>query len=104
MMTKATKPELKFRRSRRLLLVGGFIAVWLLSQFIWFDSYSWIRYQEWQQEHEQLIKENSRLQTEIAELQTLLQTAPSDELIEKIAREQYGMRREGETIYRVEEQ
>ncbi len=104
MATSTVQPELKVRRSRRLLLVGGIVAAWLLLQFIWFDSYSWIRYQEWQQEHEHLVEENEQLQTEITELQTILQTPPSDALIEKIAREQYGMRREGETVYRIEEQ
>ncbi|MCY4158884.1 MAG: septum formation initiator family protein [Bacteroidetes bacterium] len=96
-----TQPE--SRNSSRLLLVGGLIATWLLLQFIWFDSYSWVRYQVWQQEYEDLVEENQLLETEIEELQVLLQTAPNDELIEQIAREQYGMRRDGETIYRIEE-
>ena len=91
------------RRFPRILLFGGILAIWLLLQFIWFDSYSLIRHQEWKKEYEQLLDENGRLQAEIEQLQTLLQVAPSDEMIEKIAREQYGMRREGEIVYRVEE-
>ncbi len=90
-------------RSPRLLIIGGIIATWLLLQFVWFDTYSWVRYQQWQLEHEQLVQENEQLETEIQELQKFLQTTPSDELIEKIAREQYGMRREGEIVYRVED-
>ena len=85
------------------MLVGVPILVWLLLQFIWFDSYSWTRYQEWQKERDELVRENSRLQAEIVELQALLETPPDDGVIEKIAREQYGMRREGETVYRVDE-
>ncbi|MCY4171766.1 MAG: septum formation initiator family protein [Bacteroidetes bacterium] len=87
--------------SPRLLIVGGIIAAWLLLQFVWFDTYSWVRYQQWQQEYQELVHENERLETEIGELQNFLKTTPSDELIEKIAREQYGMRREGEIVYRV---
>lgn len=98
-----TKSTSKHRRFPRLLVVGGGIVVWLLFQFVWFDSYSWFRYQEWKKEHEQITTENVQLQAEIKQLQALLETPPSDEMIEKIAREQYGMRREGETVYRIEE-
>ncbi len=102
-MAKTKQPASKRRRLSPLVLIGSAIAVWLLLQFVWFDSYSWRRYQDWQKEHEELLKENARLQAEIIELQALLEAPPSDEVIEKIAREQYGMRREGETVYRVEE-
>jgi len=96
-------PQVQSRQSSRLLLVGGLIATWLLLQFIWLDSHSWVRYQVWQQEHQELVEENRQLESEIEELQTLLQTAPSDALIEQIAREQYGMFREGDIVYRIEE-
>ena len=102
-MMSYTKPTAKRRRFPRLLIIGGVIVVWLLLQFVWLDSYSWLRYQEWEKEYAQITAENVRLQSEIRQLQTLLETPPSDEMIEKIAREQYGMRREGETVYRVEE-
>lgn len=102
-MAKTKQSASKRRRLSPLLLIGSAIAaVWLLLQFVWFDSYSWIRYRDWQKEHAELLEENARLQAEIIELRTLLETPPSDEVIEKIAREQYGMRREGETVYRVE--
>ncbi len=104
MAANTTRSPLKRRRFFfRLFLIGGVIVVWLALHFVWFDSYSLVRYWAWQKEHEQLIRENAQLQAEIKELQALLETAPSDEMIEKIAREQYGMRRQGETIYRVEE-
>ncbi len=35
-------------------------------------------------------------------LQETLETSPSDETIERIAREQYGMHRPGEIVYRIE--
>ncbi len=104
MSAKMTRSPLKRKRLLfRMFLVCGVIVGWLTLHFVWFDSHSLVRYWAWQEEHEQLVKENAQLQAEIKELQALLETPPSDEMIEKIAREQYGMRREGETIYRVEE-
>jgi len=90
------------RRSPRLLIIGGFIAAWLLLQFIWFDSYSWVRYQQWQQEYQQLVEENQQLMSEIEQIEGFLEATPSDYLIEKIAREQYGMRRDGDTVIKVQ--
>ncbi len=103
LMAKTKSPSPTRRRLSPLILMGSVIAIVLLLQFVWFDSYSWMRYRDWQREYEELVQENTRLQAEIAELQALLKTPPNDDIIEKIAREQYGMRREGETIYRVEE-
>ena len=91
------------KRSSRLLIIGGIIAAWLLLQFVWFDSYSWVRYQQWQQEYQQLVEENQQLTSEIAQIEVFLETPPSDDLIEKIAREQYGMRRDGDTVLRVQQ-
>ena len=89
------------RRLTRLLLIGLMFAG--LLWFTWFDSYSLIRRANWQREYEELVEENMQLRSEIAELQSMLENPPSDETIEKIAREQYGMRRDGETVYRIEE-
>jgi len=89
------------RRLTRLLLIGLMFAG--LLWFTWFDSYSLIRRAKWQRDYEELVEENMQLRSEIAELQSMLENPPSDETIEKIAREQYGMRRDGETVYRIEE-
>ena len=89
------------RRLTRLLLIGLMFAG--LLWFTWFDSYSLVRRSKWQRDYEQLVEENMQLRSEIADLQSLLENPPSDETIEKIAREQYGMRRDGETVYRIEE-
>ena len=89
------------RRLTRLLLIGLVFAG--LLWFAWFDSYSLIRRGKWQRDYEQLVEENMQLRSEIAELQSMLENPPDDETIEKIAREQYGMRRDGETVYRTEE-
>lgn len=102
MASTATPQQISMgRRLARLLLIGLMFAG--LLWFTWFDSYSLVRRSEWQRDYEKLVEENIQLRSEIAELQSMLENPPSDEEIEKIAREQYGMRRDGETVYRIEE-
>lgn len=84
-------------QSRRLLigavLLG--VCVWVLL----LDSHSVVDRVRWHQEHAALSAENARLQAEIGALRTRLERPLSDELVEQIAREEYGMQREGETVY-----
>ncbi len=78
----------------------------VLVALVWvafFDSHSLVKRYRWHQEHVQLAEENRSLRRAIDTLETRLAEPPSDELIEEIAREQYGMRRAGETVYRIEE-
>lgn len=89
-------------RRRRLLLTAVLLAAALW--FTFFDSHSLIRRARWHQEYQQLTRENDTLRQEIATLEARLAEPVTDEIIEQIAREQYGMRRPGETVYRVEEQ
>lgn len=78
-----------------LLLAGVF--VWVL----FFDSHSlWQRYQ-WHQELEAMKHENTQLREQINRLRTKLDRPLTDSLVERIAREEYGMKRPGETIYRI---
>ncbi|WP_118838374.1 FtsB family cell division protein [Salinibacter ruber] len=79
------------------LLLGGML-VWVA----FFDSHSlWQRYR-WHQELEATTRENADLRAEIERLRSRLDRPLSDSLVERIAREEYGMKRPGETIYRVE--
>lgn len=78
------------------LLLGG-ILVWIA----FFDSHSlWQRYR-WHQELEATTQENAELRTEIERLRSQLDRPLSDSLVERIAREEYGMKRPGETIHRI---
>lgn len=85
---------------RRLLLVGIALAgVWLM----FFDSHSLLRRVEYYTDFRTLSEENNELQAEIDHLQEQVGAGLSDELVEEVAREQYGMRRPGETVYPVED-
>lgn len=87
------------RLRNRVLLVGAiFMATWLT----FFDSHSLAKRIGWHRELGQLQEENAYLRSEIERLEEEVARGLSDEMVEKIAREEYGMRRPGETVYRVE--
>ncbi|SHK78102.1 FtsB family cell division protein [Rhodothermus profundi] len=90
------------RRRRRRLLIGGLLVllgIWLA----FLDSHSLYRRIRWSYEAARLRAQNEALRQRIDSLKQQLKRGITDEMIERIAREQYGMRRPGETVYRVEE-
>lgn len=90
----------KRRLRNRLIACGAlFVLVWLT----FFDSHSLIKRLGWHREHTQLVESNARLRAEIDRLEGEISKGLSDEIVERIAREEYGMRRPGETVYRVQE-
>ncbi|MFQ5572283.1 MAG: septum formation initiator family protein [Rhodothermales bacterium] len=88
-------------RLQRPLLAAALLLVVLWFSF--FDSHSLVKRVRWHQEYARLAEENEALRKEIKNLEALLKQPLSDEVIEQIAREQYGMRRAGETVYRTEQ-
>ena len=100
----AASPSSKTDTPRRRLQ-GPLLVVAVLLATLWitfFDSHSLIKRVRWHQEMTRLTEENEALRHEIDLLEERLAVPLSDEVIEKIAREEYGMRRPGETVYRVE--
>lgn len=89
-------PPLLLRRWGLGLLVAGLV-IWVA----FFDSHSLLRRYQWHQELETLSRENVQLQQEIDHLQQQLDRPLPDSVVERIAREEYGMQRPGETVYRV---
>ncbi len=73
------------------------VGVWIA----FFDSHSLARRLAWGRELAQARAENAALEAGIAALEAELAEVSEDEVIEAAAREQYGMRRPGETVYRV---
>ena len=88
------------RRLRLYLLLG--LGLGLLVWVALFDSHSLAKRLAWHQELRQLSVENAALEAQIEVLEEGLEATPSASVVEEIAREQYGMRRPGETVYRVE--
>jgi cell division protein FtsB len=87
------------KRPRRFVLLGAAaILIWILL----FDSHSIVRRVVWTFEARAVESQNDELRAEIGRLQVDIQDADEEEVVEKVARESYGMRRPGETVYRVE--
>ncbi|HKI45883.1 MAG TPA: septum formation initiator family protein [Balneolales bacterium] len=97
MNTQLLNP-LRWRKSFLLTLLALFLVIW----FGFLDTYSfWSRY-ELSRRKEDLIEKTAELKKETKELNKKIDNLKNNpQLIEKIAREEYGMRRKGETVYRV---
>lgn len=89
----------KMKKSYLFLFLGAILAIWIL----FFDTYSiWTRYSLSQQKKE-LIHKTNQLEAETKKLKQNIKELENDTtLLNQIAREKYGMRKKGETIYKVE--
>gem|GEM_PF-174825 len=95
-LTTEEKRRLRNRIIASALLLLG---VWIT----FFDSHSLIKRISWHREHADLVEANAKLRAEIERLEGEVAKGLSDEVVERIAREEYGMRRPGETVYRIAE-
>ena len=89
-------------RVKRWLLIAG--AAFVLFWFVFLDSHSLLSRIRWQRELNRLESENVQLRAQIEDLETRLARPLTDEELERIARENYGMSRQGEVVYPVEEE
>ncbi len=90
------------RKPWRYVLLAGLILLLLWVLFL--DSHSLLKRWKWHRELVAIKKENAYLEQRIQKLERKLETPLSDEDVERIAREQYGMHRPGETVYRVQKE
>ena len=90
------------RAYKRYLLILG--ALLLLLWLLFLDSHSIYKRWKWSRELQQIKQTNQQLELRIRALQQELSKPLSDETVERIAREEYGMHRKGETVYRIQEQ
>jgi cell division protein FtsB len=89
---------LRWRKSFLITILVAFILVWIL--FI--DTYSLYTRYELHQKKNELIERTSELKAETASLEEKIEELTDNaDLLEKIAREEYGMRKPGETVYRI---
>lgn len=88
------------KRLRLRLLVAALaaVAVWVA----FFDSHSVWRRAAYAGELDRLSAENADLAAQNADLERRLEAGLDASTVEKVAREQYGMRRPGEHVYRVD--
>lgn len=91
---------LRWSKSFLLLVLGGFIIIW----FAFIDTYSlWTRYQL-NQRYDNLKQKTEQLEADTKLLKQKIDNLSNDPaLLERIAREEYGMKKEGETIYKIKE-
>ncbi len=87
---------------KRWLWIAG--ATFLLVWFVFLDSHSLLSRIQWHREHAQLEQNNTLLRAQILELESRLARRLTDEEVEQIAREEYGMSRPGEVVYTLEEE
>lgn len=88
------------KRLRRRLLLAGVLAASLWVAL--FDSHSFLRRATYAHELDRLTEENAALEAKNEALSAQLERGLDAETVEEIAREQYGMRRPGDRVYRVE--
>lgn len=92
---------------RRLLFrfrwqIVGLVILLTLVWVLFLDSHNVVQRIQWHQEHAELVEENEALREQIDTLEKRLSEPLSDEVVEQIAREEYGMRRSGESVYPIE--
>lgn len=89
---------LRWRKSFLMFILGGFVLIW----FAFIDTYSLLTRYQLNQRKDELKEKTEQLEAETAELKQKIENLKSDPaLLERIAREEYGMRKEGETVYKI---
>lgn len=92
------KERLVAQRRMAVLVLAGLLAFW----FMFLDSHSlWTRV-HLHREQARLEFYNAELKAEIAVIEDKLSRPLTDEEVERIAREEYGMQRDDETVYPVD--
>jgi cell division protein FtsB len=91
---------LRWRKSFLLLILGGIVFVW----FAFLDTYSiWTRIELYMQKNE-LQEQTLKLKEDTELIKDKIERLEKDPmLLERIAREQYGMKKNGETVYKIRE-
>lgn len=89
---------LYWKKSFLIGILVGFVVLW----FTFFDTYSlYTKYQLESQKNE-LIERTQELEVKTVELDEKISNLEENpDLLEKIAREEYGMRKPNETVYKI---
>ena len=99
-LTGITKRVFKTRRRGLLVIVGT-----VLVMYIMFNNRGVIARVRLEHQRKVMIAKVKEAEEETTRLQSYLKALDGDKkTIEKVAREKYGMAREGETVYKVKKQ
>jgi cell division protein FtsB len=91
---------LRWKRSFLMAIAGFFLFVW----FGFIDTYSILTRFRLSRQKSELQARTEALKKQIDEIEQKISSLESDpNVVERIAREKYGMRRKGETVYRIQE-
>ena len=91
---------LRWNKTILIVLLAGFIAIW----FSFIDVYSISTRWELSKQKTELVQKTEELHQKSEQLKVKIESLENDPaLLEKIAREQYGMRKPGETVYKIKE-
>lgn len=99
-MFDGIKKALRSPKTRLNILLG--IGLLLLIWVLFFDSHSIRNRWYWERESQRMTTENLQLQQDIEAAKRRIKSADTTFVIEERAREDFMMRRSGETVYRVE--
>ncbi|MTI87456.1 MAG: septum formation initiator family protein [Balneolaceae bacterium] len=89
---------LRWKKSFLFFLLAAFVVVW----FTFIDTYSLKMRWDLYSQKQDLEERTMELKEKSQELQTKIEDLNEDPaLLEKIAREEYGMRKPGETVYKI---
>lgn len=89
---------LRWKKSFLVLLLATFVVAW----FTFIDSYSLKTRWDLHTQKKELKERTIELNEQSEELKVKIENLDSDPaLLEKIAREEYGMKKPGETVYKV---
>jgi len=97
-MNKKHLNPIYWKKSFLISLLLGVVILW----FTFFDTYSLSTRYQLETQKKELIERTKELEMKTVELREKIEALESNpDLLEKIAREEYGMRKPGETVYRV---
>ena len=89
-----------WKKSYLLYLLAAFLLIW----FSFIDVYSIKTRWELAQKKKELIEKTDELAAKSEQLKVKMNSLEKDPaLLEKIAREEYGMRKPGETVYKIKQ-
>lgn len=95
-MDRSLFNSFRWKRSWIFYLLTACIAAW----FLFFDTYSLMTKLNLERQKKELIQRTEEYRIKTAELEGKIEALENNsELLEKIAREDYGMRKPDETVY-----